>query len=122
MLKQLQPIYDQAAELLTNGKNAEAMELLGKIFSSWNTTQSSLGRLGELMQWDFQALQFEGESMNAFFDHFAGQLTVVKESIEGRDFVTLSDVLRYELEPQTDQWRSLLTTLSQSLEEDGSSE
>jgi len=70
------------------------------------------------MQWDFHALQFEGDSMNAFFDQFAGQLTVVKDSIEGRDFVRLADVLRYELEPQTGQWRSLLATLSQSLGKD----
>lgn len=102
------PICQQAGEMLSAGQTARAMELLGNCFGVWSQVQESMSRSVDLLGLDLSNLQIDGKSADQLLVEFADQLRTVKEALENRDYVQLSDILQYELQDVAPRWQSLL--------------
>jgi hypothetical protein len=102
------PICQQAGEMLSAGQTARAMELLGNCFGVWSQVQESMSRSVDLLGLDLSRMQVEGKKVDQMLSEFAEQLRTVKDALENRDYVQLSDILQYELQDATPRWQSLL--------------
>ncbi len=102
------PICQQAGEMLSAGQTARAMELLGNCFGVWNQVQESMSRSVELLGLDLSAMQVDGRRADEQLMEFVNQLRQVKDALENRDYVQLSDILQYELQDVAVRWQSLL--------------
>jgi hypothetical protein len=105
------PICRQAGEMLSGGQTARAMEMLGNCFMVWNQVQESMTKSVQLLGLDLSKLDVDGQPADELLQKFADELRVVKEALENRDYVQLSDILQYELQEVAPRWQALLDRL-----------
>lgn len=98
----------EAVDLLQSGGAVKAMEKLGGCFSTWQSAQESVVKVARLLGINLDAVKVAGRSLSELIAEFSTQLRQVRQALEARDFVTLGDVLAYEMTETTAQWRAAL--------------
>ena len=104
-------IKNEAAKLLQNSQNVRAMEKLSGCLTTWQHAQESLLGTARLLQIDLEKITVGGEPLTGLITRFAEQLKQIRSSLESRDFVSLRDVLVYETNQTSDQWREALQVM-----------
>jgi hypothetical protein len=94
----------EAAELLQQNQPARALEKLGGCIRVWQDAQEAMVKTAELLRLDLAAIVSEGRPLAAMLEEFSGQLRQIKSALEQRDYVSLGDVLLYEMEAYSGQW------------------
>ena len=107
-LREADRLKGEAVDLLQRNAAVRAMERLSGCFSTWQHAQESLLKTGQLLRIDFASIAVDGRGLDAVVTEFAGHLREVKLAMENRDFVTLADVLTYEMTRTTDHWRQAI--------------
>ncbi len=98
----------EAVELLQRNAAVRAMERLSGCFSTWQHAQQSLLKTAQLLRIDLTRITVGGQSLADVMGEFIGQLREVKQAMEDRDFVTLADVLTYEMTQTSSNWREAI--------------
>ena len=110
-LTETDPLRSEAVELLQQGQSGKAMEKLAGCFSAWQVAQESVLKVARLLRIDLNSIDSSSGPLSALLEAFAEQLRQIKQALENRDFVTLSDILTYEL-PQTGaDWINALASI-----------
>jgi hypothetical protein len=104
-------IKNEAAKLLQSNQNVRAMEKLSGCLTTWQHAQESLLSTARLLKIDLDQILIGGRPLTELVVQFAEQLKQIRTSLENRDFVTLGDVLIYETEQTSSQWRLALEEL-----------
>lgn len=108
-LREADRLKGEAVDLLQKtGGGARAMQKLSGCFSTWHNAQESVVKVARLLRIDLDDVSVSGRSLSALIAEFSGQLRQVRQALEARDFVTLGDVLAYEMTETTAQWRGAL--------------
>ena len=108
-LREADRLKGEAVELLQkSGGGARAMEKLSGCFSTWHSAQESVVKVARLLRIDLDAVRVAERSLSDLISDFSGQLRQVRQALEARDFVTLADVLAYEMTETSTQWRDAL--------------
>ena len=103
----------EAVDLLQRNHPATAMERLSGCFTTWNNAQESVTKTAQLLKIDLDCVQIEMQSLGDLLGDFSGQLRQIREALEGRDFVTLGDILAYEATQTCSRWRQALEAIRQ---------
>jgi hypothetical protein len=98
----------EAVDLLQRDAAVRAMERLSGCFSTWHHAQESVLKTAQLLRIDLARVSVSGQSLADVVGGFVGQLREVKQAMEDRDFVTLADVLTYEMTTTSRQWREAI--------------
>lgn len=99
----------EAVDLLQrSGAAGKAMEKLSGCFSAWHGAHESFVKTAQLLRIDLDTLRVDGASLSVMLAEFTDQLRQIKHALEGRDFVTLGDVLAYEMADTTARWSAAL--------------
>ena len=101
----------EAVDLLQRNAAVRAMERLSGCFSTWQHAQESLAKTGQLLRIDLARVTIDGRSLAEVMGEFCGQLRELKQAIEDRDFVTLADVLTYEMTQTSGNWRQAIDAM-----------
>jgi hypothetical protein len=104
-------IKNEAASLIQKNQNTRAMEKLSGCLTTWQHAQRSLVGTAQLMKINLDKIVVRGRNLTALAEEFAEQLKQIRQSLENRDFVTLSDLLLYETTDTTQGWRDALREL-----------
>ena len=108
-LREADRLKGEAVDLLQKtGGGARAMEKLSGCFSTWHSAQEAVVKVSRLLRIDLDQVAVAGRSLSALIADFPAQLRQVRQALEARDFVTLGDVLAYEMTETTAQWRGAL--------------
>jgi len=111
-LREADRLKGEAVELLQkSGGGARAMEKLSGCFSTWHNAQESVVKVARLLRLDLDALRVGERSLTQLIGDFSGQLRQVRQALEARDFVTLGDVLSYEMTETSAHWRDALAAV-----------
>lgn len=116
LLAESSPLFEQAGQMLAAGQTPRAMELMGNCFSVWNQVQLSVGKAAELLGVDLSQLKVGDSNADVLLEEFADQLRQVKDALENRDYVLLSDILQYELLQAAPRWQEMLSRLIEQAE------
>jgi hypothetical protein len=84
------------------------MERLSGCFTAWNAARESLQKTTQLLRIDVDTVTVNGRTLADLLADFTDQLREVKLALEGRDFVSLADVLQYEMTETTEHWREAI--------------
>jgi hypothetical protein len=98
----------EAVSLLQKNGVVKAMEKLSGCFSTWQAAQESVMKTAQLLRIDLSKILVGPRSLQGVLAEFTGQLRQIKQALEGRDFVTLGDILTYETTETSAQWRLAL--------------
>jgi hypothetical protein len=110
---------DEAREKAVDDLHAsvpnKALQKLSGCFTAWQTAQTAIGQVSKLLKVDLERVRVQDITLAAALTNFAEQLRMVRDSIESRDYVTLADVLTYEMAQTISQWREAISQLRQSV-------
>jgi hypothetical protein len=101
----------EAVSLLQKNGVVKAMEKLSGCFSTWQAAQESVLKTAQLLRIDLSKILVGARSLKDVLAEFTGQLRQIKQALEGRDFVTLGDILTYETTETSAQWRAALCAM-----------
>jgi hypothetical protein len=104
-------VKNEAADLLQGNQNSRAMEKLSGCLTIWQHAQESLVKTARLVKIDLDQIIVGGQPLTDLILQFADQLKQIRSSLENRDFVSLGDVLIYETQQTSAQWRLALGEL-----------
>lgn len=105
----------EAVEALSVGQQSQAMQKLSACFSVWQHAQESVIKTAQLLRLDLEHVVCDGRPLAELVGEFAGQLRQIKTALEGRDFVTLGDILQYEMTETSARWMSAVNALRESI-------
>lgn len=105
----------EAVDLLRENQCAAAMQKLTGCFGAWQHAQESLLKTAQLLNLDLARVQVGDRVMAELMDQFSAELRQVREALESRDFVLLSDTLSYEMEQTTQRWLEAIQTMRQAV-------
>ena len=108
-----------AADLLGQDKVARAMEKLGHCLTAWQAAHESVAKTAQLLRINLNQLPVTdaaghhsaADTMAVFTD----QLRQAKQTLVDRDYVCLTDLLRYEMDGATGRWTAVLDAMRLSL-------
>ena len=106
----------QAADLLGQGQTVRAMEVLGANIAAWSQAVESVRRTAQLLGMKLDDMTIGDQLVPAMFDTVRELLSGVKESLEARDYVTLTDILQYELPATGEQWQAMIHAMLDRIE------
>ncbi|HEX8322424.1 MAG TPA: hypothetical protein VF595_00800 [Tepidisphaeraceae bacterium] len=102
---------EKAIDDLHAGAANKALQKLSGCFTAWQSAQTAISQVAKLLKIDLDRVRVEDTTLTEALANFAGQLRDVRDAIEARDYVTLADVLTYEIGRTIAQWRDALTQL-----------
>jgi len=102
----------KAADLLNEAKSSRAMELLGQCFRIWSQVYETVLKGAQLRQVNLLAVDVPDVDVTAWLGLLADRLREVKGALEVGDHVLLADLLRYEFDDVSEQWKRLLGHLA----------
>lgn len=105
-----------AVEMLQRGQSNRAMEKLSGCFSIWQTAQESVLKVAQLLRIDLETVRVSEQPLIHLLNTFGEQLRQIKTTLENRDFVTLSDILTYEANQTSAQWRAAFDSLREIIQ------
>lgn len=106
----------EAVDLLHRNQPAQAMERLRGCFSTWHNAQESVVKTAQLLRIDLETVRLDLGSMAELIGGFSEQLRHIRDALEGRDFVTLADILAYEATETSAHWQSALVAIRRIIE------
>lgn len=110
-LAEADALKSQACDLLQRNQPSEAMQKLSGCFTRWQHAQDAVLKTAQLLRVDITLMQVEKGPLVGLLGEFARQLRRIKSALETRDFVTLSDILTYEIDEAASPWRQTITLL-----------
>lgn len=98
-------LREAAAELLQRNQCAAAMEKLSFCFTTWQHAQESVLKTAQLLRLNLADIRVDAaQSLTEMLMSFTQQLKSIRDALESRDFVTLGDVLLYEMTETAKRW------------------
>jgi hypothetical protein len=115
-LREADRLRTEAVDCLHRNQPGPAMEKLSGCFSTWNNAQESVCKTAQLLRIDLDRVRVGDRSLTQLLTHFGDQLREIKGALEGRDFVTLADILAYEATQTSTHWQNALGAIRRIIE------
>lgn len=109
-------LRSDAVEMLQRGQSNRALEKLSGCFGIWQTAQESVLKVAQLLRIDLELVRVCDRSLTELLGGFGDQLRQIKSALENRDFVTLADILTYEANETSSQWRDAFDAIRQIIQ------
>jgi hypothetical protein len=105
----------ETAELLRSNDWTAAMTKLSGCLVIWQQVRQTVVQVAALFRLNLEELAVSGDQPKDVLATFAEQLRAIKAAIEIGDITNLTDLLTYEIEQTTSQWRSILDGLDAAI-------
>ena len=106
-------LRSDAVELLQINSTTRAMEKLAGCFTTWQHAEESIRKVAQLLRVDLSRIQVDGLPFTEILTSFADQFRNIRNALENRDFIALTDTLAYETTETTDQWKQAVDAMRQ---------
>jgi hypothetical protein len=110
-IEQSETFKAEAADLLQKNQSNRAMEKLSTCLRVWQNAGQSIEKTGELLRIDLSAVSVNDQPLAQLMGQVSEQLRQIKTALEQRDFVSLSDVLLYEMTDTSSQWLAAIAAM-----------
>lgn len=110
-LHEAERIRGEACDLLQSGQAVKALERLGGCFSTWQAAQESVLKTAQLLRIDLSLVSVDGQALIDILAEFTDHLRQIRAALENRDFVTVGDILLYEMTQTNELWRKSISAL-----------
>jgi len=105
----------RVSELLNAGQIAPAMETLLACLEIWGKTHEAMVQSAAIAQLDFERILVGQRPLIDGLKDIVGHLRSLRDAVDAKDYVSLSDVLHYELDDMLTGWENVLDRLIQEI-------
>ncbi|MCA9242834.1 MAG: hypothetical protein KDA32_02675 [Phycisphaerales bacterium] len=106
---------DLAARLNADGVASVAPEL-GAFCGIWANCQKTLNDAGALLQRDFGAFEYDGETLTTRLASLSEKLRELRDAFDHRDFMLAADLLQFEMPEQCATWSQMMGEIAADVE------
>lgn len=103
--------HSGVADQFAAGSHDAAIRELGAYFELWQTCQQALAQCGELLAQDLTGFSYHALPLGQYLSSAAGVLGQIRTALEARDYVSLGDLVRYELPMLSETWAGIFEEL-----------
>lgn len=107
----------QAADLLNEGQAGKAMAVLGECFRAWSQAHESVVQSSQLLKLDLLDMRARDVVVGEWLGLLRDKLRELKEALEVSDHVLVADILRYEFDDISQQWKQIVAHLIERTQE-----
>lgn len=118
LLEQLDQTQRNAAERLQTSDEAGGFEMLGDAVEMWSIVQRATLQSAQLLEMDLQSISTSDTSMTEGIHLLNRHLGALRDALQQRDPVGVSDALLYEMPPVIETWKGLLRTMAETARPD----
>ncbi|MCK4660011.1 MAG: hypothetical protein KAV82_10865 [Phycisphaerae bacterium] len=101
----------ETIDLFTKGEGDKGAEMLGECCRAWQKVHEGIRDAMGLLKLGPADITIEGEAFAETLNNVRDQFGQIREALQARDFVLISDVLQYEFDPIIDNWRTTIEML-----------
>jgi len=101
---------------LASGDIAAAMNGLSRCVASWADMHEAVVQGGTLVGVDFERLVLGERHVLDWLGELNRRLRDIRDAVDGRDYVMLGDILKYELDETLQGWESMLDAFARHVE------
>jgi hypothetical protein len=101
----------ESADLIDAGHHSEAMEKLNEGLTVWVNVERAVSLSAQAMGWDIELVTVDQTRLRDAVDRLNERLQLLRNALETKDPVGISDVLRYDLPETVREWQAILTGL-----------
>lgn len=105
------------SQQLNNGQIDEAMKQIAAFIGLWQTTRTAIVQCCTVLSRDLTSEHVDGQPVSERFGELAARLTELRDAMQARDFVLVSDLLFYEMPTLCGEWSEMLRQLANVVEE-----
>ena len=107
----------QTAEMLTEGKTAEAAQSLRDCLRVWQQIHEAVAHSIEMLRLDLEQATVNDRPLLEIIGRPRDALLQVRDALQSQDYVLLADILQYEFSEVTDCWQAVIGRLRHEAEE-----
>jgi len=107
----------QASDDLAAGNMARGLSTFIECVAVWGKVHDAIIQGGALVGIDFERCVLQGRDILQWLDELRTKLREIKDAVEARDYVSLGDILRYELDETLQSWENMLNAFIEHVEE-----
>ncbi|MBL8880938.1 MAG: hypothetical protein JNG88_17630 [Phycisphaerales bacterium] len=106
------------SQQLNNGQIDDAMKQIAAFIGLWQTTRTAIVQCCTVLSRDLTREHVDGQPISDRFGELATRLTELRDAMQTRDFVLVSDLLFYEMPTLCGEWSDMLRQLADVIERD----
>ena len=106
------------ADKLAAGQADVAVRDLGGYLELWSTCRQALLQCSSLLDRDLTGHEYHGLPLESYLQNAVNVLKQVRDALEARDYVSLGDLVRYELPMLSETWQNIFEDLRASTDAD----
>lgn len=110
----------RASEHILDAKLDEAREDIEAAMGVWQQVITAIQRSGQLLDIDIESLKV-GDPPIALGERVKGLarlLTTLTQGVKGEDWSSIGDLLAYELEEESENWREIVVSLAKAVRDE----
>jgi hypothetical protein len=105
----------RTVDFFGEGKHADAMKLLSECVKQWTQINVAVSRCMALIPADESLTKGDQRDITESFEAVRDAMSRTKTAIQSQDFVSLADILEYEIPEVFTRWRSVVESLTTCL-------
>lgn len=111
LLTEVVPASEKIAIALQSGNTSEALKDVDSLLQVWAILFQSLTDSSKLLKFKLADIKTGDSNVEALTQTLTSHLQEIKEGLTNRDYVTVADILEYEIAPAAEKWLSVLDDL-----------
>jgi len=105
----------EVADSLRQGKLDRGSQVLAEWLPIWASMQEAVSKVAVLLGWDLDEVRVGTDTARGVIGQLKPLLEQVRSALAEQDFVSVADLLEYELAPLADRWAGMFTSLADGL-------
>jgi hypothetical protein len=104
LLKEVAPSCEKAAIDFQSGNIVEALSHVDSLFQVWAVLFQALTDSASILDFQLVDIKVEDSDVAAYTKSLTASLNEIKEALGNKDYVSVADILEYEISPATAKW------------------
>jgi len=107
----------RVSTFIQRGDYKKAFSLLESCLNAWDWTGRTLEKIGKILALDYTQISFKRESLTDKIKEFLKPLKEANEALKNEDFLTLSDILEYEISPHIKEEQEIIKQITKVIKQ-----
>ncbi len=111
--------HTSLADRLATGEHGPAIQELNSYLELWRSCHQAISQCGSLLEQDLTSFCYHGLALEEYLRSAAGILRQIRDALSASDYVSLGDLVRYELPMLSETWQNIFEDLRVGVESGG---
>jgi len=117
LLSEVAATAEKVAIELQSGKTSEALKNIGSLFQVWAVLFQTLSDSSKLLNFNLTSVNVDSSNVEELTKKLTQHLLEIKEGLKNRDYVTVADIVEYEISPSAEKWIPVIDILIEHMTE-----